>query len=381
MADSPSHESATSPREASPPLRLGSTTTHPGRVPRRGRPRGPSPRPPRYGLSRPGRAPLTPRAQAAPRPCSRPARIAAPRPLRPEPISRASGGKERRSRPSGAGTDWPATPSLTRRHSAPAFPTPRQKKRRLGRGGRQRHARSERARSPGRREGGTTGMRRLTRRREFGPAREPSTPRTKWRRWRRASCEAGPRPFPPLSPPSRRPGRSGGAPLAAPGAGGEGKGAARPTMQSVPRRRRRGRPVAKVKRSGSAADSAPPCPRTRPAPSAAAGPTPPRPLFQFYLRIWRQSGFGAGPVSATGGPRRGGQGVGRPGSRRRRGWREPGAAGSWGSGPETRRRGKSGGGPGAAAGVAGKGEFVIVFVSERSEFVTPVPLPPPPARW
>lgn len=106
-----------------------------------------------------------------------------------------------------------------------------------------------------------------------------------------------------------------GGPLAAPGAGGEGKGAARPTMQSVPRRRCR--PVAKVKRSGSAADTAPPCPRTRPAPSAA-GPTPPRPLFQFYLRIWRQSGFEAGPVSATGGPRRGGQGVGRPGSRRRR---------------------------------------------------------------
>lgn len=143
---------------------------------------------------------------------------------------------------------------------------------------------------------------------------EPSSSRTKWRRWRRASCEAGPRPFPLC--PHPRAGQAGqGGPLAAPGAGGEGKGAARPTMQSVPRRRCR--PVAKVKRSGSAADSAPPCPRTRPAPSAA-GPTPPRPLFQFYLRIWRQSGFEAGPVSATGSPRRGGQGVGRPGSRRRR---------------------------------------------------------------
>lgn len=41
-----------------------------------------------------------------------------------------------------------------------------------------------------------------------------------------------------------------------------------------------------------------------------------------------------------------------------------------------------GGGPGpGAAGVAEGPRFVIVFVSERSEFVTPVPLPPPPARW
>lgn len=59
----------------------------------------------------------------------------------------------------------------------------------------------------------------------------------------------------------------------------------------------------------------------------------------------------------------------------------PGAAGSRGSRRETRRRGGSGGGPGGSAGVAGEGGFVIVFVSERSEFVTPVPLPPPPARW
>lgn len=158
-------------------------------------------------------------------------------------------------------------------------------------------------------------MRRLTRRREVRPSQSPL------HREQNGGAGEGPavrrgRGHSPSTVPTLAPARPvRGGPLAAPGAGGEGKGAARPTMQSVPRRRCR--PVAKVKRSGSAADTAPPCPCARPAPSAA-GPTPPRPLFQFYLRIWRQSGFGAGPVSATGGPRRGGQGVGRPGSRRRR---------------------------------------------------------------
>lgn len=170
-----------------------------------------------------------------------------------------------------------------------------------------------------------------------------------------------------------------GSPLSAPGRGrgGEERGAARPTMQSVWRRRHR--PVAKVKGSGSAVVAAPPCPRARPAPSAA-GLSPPRPFFNFT------SGFGAKAASmqvpclrraAPGaeGRARGGRapGVG--------GWREPrgrGLAGQrardetpkWGRGrARRRRRGRREGG------------FVIVFISERSEFVTPVPPPPPPARW
>ncbi|XP_035887549.1 translation initiation factor IF-2 [Phyllostomus discolor] len=56
---------------------------------------------------------------------------------------------------------------------------------------------------------------------------EASPSRTKWRRWRRANCEAGLRPSPPPPPPSRRPGRSGGArsPLPArAGMGGERPG-------------------------------------------------------------------------------------------------------------------------------------------------------------
>lgn len=66
------------------------------------------------------------------------------------------------------------------------------------------------------------------------------------------------------------------------------------------------------------------------------------------------------------------------------GWREPRAAGSRGSGGETRRRGGSGAagaGPGVPPGSRGSGGLLLFFVSERSEFVTPVPPPPPPARW
>lgn len=93
--------------------------------------------------------------------------------------------------------------------------------------------------------------------------------------------------IPPPSAPTLVPaGPVRGSPLAAPGAGGNGRGAARPTMQSVRRRR----PVAKVKGSSSAAATVPPCPRARPAPSAA-GPTPPRPFFNFT------SGFGAKAAS------------------------------------------------------------------------------------
>lgn len=59
--------------------------------------------------------------------------------------------------------------------------------------------------------------------------------------------------------------------------------------------------------------------------------------------------------------------------------RSPGARAA---GTPRRAGAERGGGPGpGAARVAEGPRFVIVFVSERSEFVTPVPLPPPPARW
>lgn len=193
---------------------------------------------------------------------------------------------------------------------------------------------------------------------------EPSPPRTKWRRWRRANCEAGPRPSP--SAPTLVPaGPDRGSPLAPPAAGGEGRGAARPTMQSGWRRRRR--PVAKVKGSGSAAAAAPPCPRARTAPSAA-GPSPPRPFFNFT------SGFGAKATSkqvpclrraAPGaeGRARGGRlpGVG--------GWREPRAAGSQVSGRETRRPGGSGAaraGPEAPPGSRGR-RGLLLFLSVKGQ--------------
>lgn len=69
MASSPSHGSETCTQEASPPLSLGFNTTHPGRAPGPGKPRGPSPRPP-CSDSRPGRAPMTrePRLRPAPAP-------------------------------------------------------------------------------------------------------------------------------------------------------------------------------------------------------------------------------------------------------------------------------------------------------------------------
>lgn len=146
-----------------------------------------------------------------------------------------------------------------------------------------------------------------------------------------------------------------------------GEGAARPTMQSA--RRRRHRPVAKVK--GRVQPPRPPW-RRRPVLCPCRG------LARracSYLRVGRHNNSGAGPVSAAGAP--GTEGRARAGqapegrSLRARAARTP-----WRAGAER------GGGPGpGAAGVAEGPRFVIVFVSERSEFVTPVPLPPPPARW
>jgi hypothetical protein len=59
--------------------------------------------------------------------------------------------------------------------------------------------------------------------REGSPAQpDLSLARTRWRRWRRASREAGPRPF-PSAPTRARPGRSGGARSPGSAAGGEGR--------------------------------------------------------------------------------------------------------------------------------------------------------------
>lgn len=99
--------------------------------------------------SRPGRAPMTPEPKLRPASApalpgfQRPAGTALSRPSQSAELRR----KERRSRPSCVGSNWPAKPSLTRRHSVPACHTPLQKKRRLGRGGRQPHRRSGGARS------------------------------------------------------------------------------------------------------------------------------------------------------------------------------------------------------------------------------------------
>lgn len=120
--------------------------------------------------SRPGRAPMTlePRLRPAPAP-------ALPGLQRPAGTALSCPSQSAELRGEGAqawvGTNWSTRPSLTRRHSRPASHTPLQEKRRLGRGGCQRHTRSGGARSRGVREGGTTGMRRLTRRRESGLAR------------------------------------------------------------------------------------------------------------------------------------------------------------------------------------------------------------------
>ena len=162
------------------------------------------------------------------------------------------------------------------------------------------------------------------------------------------------------------------------GRGGEGSGPAHyaKRLAPAPPPRGKGKRVGFSRRRGASMSARQDRPlRRRPEPAPA--------FFQFYLRIWRQSDLEAGPVSAAGGPRRGGQGAGRPASRRRR------MAGAPGRGlagqrarDETPRWERGGaGGPGGAAGVARKEGFVIVFVSERSEFVTPVPPPPPPARW
>lgn len=138
------------------------------------------------------------------------------------------------------------------------------------------------------REGGTAGRRKLRRRRRRA---QPS--QNHLRREQNGGAGGGPTvrrgrghsPSAPTLTPAR-PVR--GSRLTSPGAGREGRGAARPTMQSV--RRRRHRPVAKVKGSGSAAATAPPCPRARPAPSNA-GPIPPGSFFNFT------SGFGAKAAS------------------------------------------------------------------------------------
>lgn len=180
--------------------------------------------------------------------------------------------------------------------------------------------------------------------------------------------------FPPSAPAARgRPGQASGSQGSA--AGGEGSGregrggrgpahyAKRPPPPPLPPRGKGKRP-----RSASAASMA-----------AQARPPPRRGPAQrvcSYLRLWRHNSRGAGPVSAAGAPGTEGKTRSRAGA----GGQEPGGARA--AGTPRRVGAERGGGPGpGAAGVAEGPRFVIVFVSERSEFVTPVPLPPPPARW
>lgn len=93
------------------------------------------------------------------------------------------------------------------------------------------------------------------------------------------------------------------------------------------------------------------------------------------LRVGRHNSRGASPVSAAGAP-------GTEGSERARRAPEDRSPGARAARAPRRAGAERGGGLGpTAAGVVEGPRFVIVFVSERSEFVTPVPLPPPPARW
>lgn len=158
-----------------------------------------------------------------------------------------------------------------------------------------------------------------------------------------------------------------GSPLASPGRGrgGEGSGPAhyakRPAPPPPPPRGK-GKRVGFSRRRGgsmSARQARPLCRWPEPAPAP----------FQFYLRIWRQSGLEAGPVSAADGPRRGGQGAGRPGSRR---WRMAGARGPRARGAAGERRdaevgaGAAGAGPGAPPGSRGRGGLLL-FLSVKGQ--------------
>lgn len=198
---------------------------------------------------------------------------------------------------------------------------------------------------------------------EGSPAQpEPSPSRTKWRPWRRANCEAGPRPF-PLCPHPRAglAGQGEPARCSRRGRGGEGSSPAhyakRPAPPLPPRGK--GKRVGFSRRHGASMSARQARPlRRRPDPA----PT----LFQFYLRIWRQSGLEAGPVSAAGGPRRGGQGAGRPGSRR---WRMAGAPGPqarWAAGERQDAEVEAGAGPGAPPGSWGRGGLLL-FLSVKGQ--------------
>lgn len=171
-----------------------------------------------------------------------------------------------------------------------------------------------------------------------------------------------------------------GNPLASPGRGrgGEGSGPAHYAKRRAPPPppRGKGKRVRFSRRRGASMSA-------RQARPLRRRPGPARPSFNFT------SGFGAKAASkrvpclrrAAPGAEGRARGARAPGVG---GWREPGGRGlaEQRARDETSRWERGGGdGPGGAAGVAEKGGFVIVFVSERSEFVTPVPPPPPPARW
>lgn len=287
---------------------------------------------------RPPATPPPPRPHAQPRPLL-PPRQGTHRPAGAAPCpsqSAALTGRSLRPRPSYLGTNWSVQPSLTRSRPAPAFPVfvhpPLQKKTsaepwRLPTAGGKR-----RGKERGAREGGTAGRQRLKRRRRGarpsrshlyreqngGAGEEPTV-----RRGRGHSPSA-----PTLAPawPVT------GSPLSAPGRGrgGEGSGPAHyaKRLAPPPPPRGKGKRVGFSRRRGASMSARQARPlRRRPEPAPA--------LFQFYLRIWRQSSLEAGPVSAAGGPRRGGQGAGRPGSRR---WGMAGAPGPRARGAAGERR-------------------------------------------
>ncbi|XP_051826486.1 basic proline-rich protein-like [Antechinus flavipes] len=174
-----------------------------------------------------------------------------------------------RSVPRGESRDWLVTLPVTLERPAslpllpparpplPPFTNRRQGRLPLGRFEAWERAGSERQRGAGGREAGAGSH----------TPQKPSPPRTRWRCWRRAKCEAEPQPFPRQCPPPApaRPGRSdttarpGPGPIAgqrarprrerAADAQPSSPGAGRPTMQSGGGRRPPVRPPAPWQRS------------------------------------------------------------------------------------------------------------------------------------
>lgn len=200
-------------------------------------PLGPSPDPARPRPS------FQPRPRA-PRP-RRPGSTPRPGPLLPEPINRTWGGGAESQATAEYQLVGPAVAhKVAPRTRLPPFPPPSLSEKTAV--GPRRPPTTHRARrdEEPRREGGTAGRRRLRRRRRGA---QPS--QSHLRREQNGGAGGGPTVrrgcgHSPSAPTLTPAGPVRGSRLASPGAGREGRGAARPIMQSVRRRRRR-RPVAK----------------------------------------------------------------------------------------------------------------------------------------